>query len=98
MSVSGVAVINEPVVEAMPSMSRDKLFAGALGFLGLTVGVFWWLFSRAPGGQSAPGLAGLRWGYFALILLVIPVETVAAGLRMWIVSRTLQPGVRFGTC
>jgi hypothetical protein len=75
-----------------------KLTAGGLGFLALTISVFWWLFSRAPGGHAGPALADLRWGYLALILLVIPVETLAAGLRMWIVSRTLEPGVRFGTC
>jgi uncharacterized protein (TIRG00374 family) len=98
MSIVGTAVMNEPVVEAMPGMSRGKLVAGAFGFLALTVGVFSWLFSRASGGQAAPGLADLRWGYLVLILLVIPVETLAASLRGWIVSRTLQPGVRFGTC
>ena len=87
------------VTVTFPRLPWGKLIAGALAFLTLTVGVFWWLFSRVPGGHAAaPALADLRWGYLALILLVIPVETLAAGLRMWTVCRTLQPEVRFGTC
>ena len=99
MAGSEAAVMDETRAGAtLPRMPWGKLLAGGLGFLALTVGVFGWLFSRAPGDHAGPALADLRWGYFALILLVIPVETLAAGLRMWIVSRTLQPGVRFGTC
>ena len=96
---SEVALMDDVTVDAtLPRMPWGTLLAGALGFLALTVGVFWWLFSRVPGGHAAPALGDLRWGYFALILLVIPVETLAAGLRMWIVSRALQSGIRFGTC
>jgi glycosyltransferase 2 family protein len=99
MAESGVALMDEaPGEMARPQMPWGKVLAGGIGFLALTVGVFSWLFSRAPGGHAGPALADLRWGYLPLILLVIPVETLAAGLRMWIVSRTLQPGVRFGTC
>src|SRR5262249_1929430 len=91
--------LEEAGTEAIvPPMPWGKLLAGGIGFLALTVGVFWWLFSRVPGGDAGPALTDLRWGYFVLILLVVPVETLAAGLRMRIVSRVLHPGVRFGTC
>jgi glycosyltransferase 2 family protein len=87
------------VTTTFPRVPWGKLITGGLAFLTLTVGVFWWLFARVPGGHAAgPALADLRWGYLALILLVMPVETLAAGLRMWTVCRTLQPEVRFGTC
>jgi glycosyltransferase 2 family protein len=99
MGGSGVGLMGDVAVVTLPRMPWGKLVAGCLGFLMLTVGVFWWLFARVPGGHAAgPALADLRWGYLALILLVIPVETLAAGLRMWTVCRTLQPEVRFGTC
>src|SRR5262245_13557678 len=98
MAGSVAGVMDDAQVDATPRMPWGTLFAGGLGFLALTVGVFWWLFSRVPGPHAGPALADLHWGYFALILLVIPVETLAAGLRMWIVSRTLQPSIRFGTC
>jgi uncharacterized protein (TIRG00374 family) len=92
--------MDEAPIEATPSrMAWGKLLASGLGFLGLTVGVFWWLFAQVPGGSGVgPALADLRWGYLGLILLIIPIESLAAGLRMRIVCRTLQPDVRFGTC
>jgi hypothetical protein len=99
MAGSEVGLMDDaPVVTPVLRTPSRKLLGGGLGFFVLTVGVFWWLFARVPGGHAGPALADLRWGYLALILLVIPVETLAAGLRMRIVSRTLQPGVRFGTC
>jgi glycosyltransferase 2 family protein len=100
MTGSAVAVgMDEPdEVEAMPGMPRGKLLAGGLGFLVLTVGVFWWLFTRASSGHAAPGLADLRWGYFLLLLLVLPVESVTSAARIWLICRVLHPGVSFWTC
>jgi glycosyltransferase 2 family protein len=99
MAGSEAATMDETQAGAtLPWMPWGRLLAGGLGFLALTVGVFWWLFSRVPGDHSGPALVDLHWGYFALILLILPVETLAAALRMWIVSRTLEPGVQFGTC
>ena len=99
MAEGEVAVMdNAPVDMTSCRVPWAKLAAGGLGFLALTVGAFWWLFACAPGGQAGPALTDLHWGYLALMLLVIPVETLAAGLRMWIVSRTLEPRLRFGTC
>jgi uncharacterized protein (TIRG00374 family) len=62
------------------------------------VGVFWWLFTRVPGVYAAPVLADLHWGYFVLLLLVMPVETVTSAARIWLISRVLHPGVSFWTC
>jgi len=99
MTGSGVVVVDEPVpAVAMPSMPRGKLLAGGLGFLVLTGGVFWWLFTRAPGDHAAPLLADLRWGYFVLLLLVLPVESVTSSARIWLICRVLHPGVSFWTC
>jgi len=99
MARSGVAVVDEPGVEVtLPSMPRGKLLAGGVGFLALTAGVFWWLFTRVPGGHAAPGLADLRWGYFVLLLLVLPIESVTSAARIWLICRVLHPGVSFWTC
>jgi glycosyltransferase 2 family protein len=82
----------------MPGMPRGKLLAGGVGFLALTMGVFWWLFSRAPGGHALPALADLRWDYFVLLLLVLPVESVTSAVRIWLICRVLHPGVSLWTC
>jgi glycosyltransferase 2 family protein len=82
---------------AMPTMLRRQLVAGGLAFVVLTAGVFWWLFDRVPEGH-APALADLRWGYLPLLLLLLPVETVTAATRIWLILRVLHPGVSFGTC
>ena len=76
----------------------SKLVAGGVAFALLTVGIFWYQFHRMKAGAATPHLAELRWRYLVLILLLLPVETIAAGVRMWLVCRTLQPGVRLWTC
>jgi uncharacterized membrane protein YbhN (UPF0104 family) len=91
--------VERPAVEtAMPAMPQGKLLAGGAAFLALTLGVFWWLFTRVPGGHAGPGLADLRWGYFLLVLLVLPVESVTSAARIWLICRVLHPGVSFWTC
>jgi uncharacterized membrane protein YbhN (UPF0104 family) len=99
MTGMGIAVVAEPRAEpVLPEMPRGRLLAGGLGFLVLTVGVFLWLFARVPGGHAAPGLADLRWGYLALLVLVLPVESVTSAARIWLICRVLHPGVSFWTC
>ena len=68
-----------------------------MAFALLTAGIFS-QFQRIQAGDATPHWEGLRWGYLALILLFLPVETLAAGLRIWLVCRVLQPGVRLWTC
>jgi hypothetical protein len=76
----------------------SKLVAGGVAFVALTVGIFWYQFHRIQTGDAYPTWNRLRWGYLTLILLLLPVETLAAGLRIWLVSRVLQPGLRLWTC
>jgi uncharacterized membrane protein YbhN (UPF0104 family) len=92
------AVMNESPMEPRGSFPRVQLLAGALGFVGLTGGVFWWLFAKLPAGHAPPALATLRWEYLALLLLVLPLETVTSSARIWLICRVLHPGVSFGTC
>lgn len=75
---------------------RRPLVLGGAGFLLLSAGVFWWQFSGAEG--AAPRWDELRWPYLPLLLLCVPVETLACGLRIWVIARVLEPGVRLGTC
>jgi uncharacterized membrane protein YbhN (UPF0104 family) len=82
----------------MPTMSQGPLLWGALAFIALTGGVFWWLFARASGDHAGPALADLRWGYLVLLLLVLPVESVMSAARIWLICRVLHPGVSFWTC
>jgi uncharacterized protein (TIRG00374 family) len=99
MTGSGVAVVEGPRVRAtVPSMPWGQFLAGGLVFVALSIGVFWWLFARVPGNHPGPAFADLRWGYFVLLLLVLPVETVASSARIWLICRVLHPGVSFRTC
>ena len=76
----------------------NKLIAGGLVFILLTFLVFWYQFHLIHAGATTPRLNQFHWGYLILILFFLPIETFALGLRMWIVCRVLQPGVRFWTC
>ena len=75
-----------------------KLVCGGLIFIGLTVAIFWYQFSEIPAGSRSAISNQLQWGYFFWLLLFLPVETFAAGLRIWVVSRVLEPGVSLWTC
>jgi uncharacterized protein (TIRG00374 family) len=75
-----------------------RLVFGGLIFIGLTVGIFWYQFAQIPGGNR-PGIwSQLQWGYLFWLLLFLPIDTFAAGLRIWVICRVLQPGVSFWTC
>ena len=75
-----------------------RLVLGSLIFIGLTVGIFWYQFSEIPVGNRLPIWNQLQWGYLFWLLIFLPVETFVAGLRIWVISRALQPGVSFWTC
>lgn len=82
----------------LPGLDRTKLAMGSVAFLLLTVGIFWYQFRRIQIGDGGPGWNQLRWGYFLLLLLALPIETVTSGLRVWLLCRVLQPGVGLWTC
>jgi hypothetical protein len=79
-------------------MPRAQLLWGSILFVVLTTGVFWWLFAKASGGHAGPTLSDLRWVYFVLMLLVLPVESLASTARIWLICRVLHPGVSFWAC
>ena len=82
----------------IPAFGGTKLALGGLLFLGLTVGVLWWQFSRIPPDGAAPRWPEIRWGYLGLILLCLPVESIASALRIWVLCRALPPRVGLWTC
>jgi len=75
-----------------------KLVCGGLIFIGLTMGIFWYQFSEIPAGNRSPIWNQLQWRYLFWLLLFLPIDTFAAGLRIWVISRVLQPGVSLWTC
>ena len=75
-----------------------RLLCGGLMFIGLTVGIFWFQFSKIPAGSRPEVWGQLQWRYLLWLLLFLPVDTVAAGLRIWVIGRVLQPGVSLWTC
>ena len=75
-----------------------KYLLGGVTFLLLTVTVFWFQFTRIQAGDLGVAWDKLHWGYLFLLLLFLPVDTVACGIRIWVVCRLLQPGIGFWTC
>lgn len=100
-AMSDVATLTSTHCEPATSpigLGRAKLASGGAAFLLLTLAIFWYQFVRIQPGDAAPRWDHLRWGYLGLILLCLPIETFAAGLRTWVVYRTLQPSVRMWAC
>jgi uncharacterized protein (TIRG00374 family) len=75
-----------------------KFFCGGLLFIILTVGIFWYQFAGIPGGRRPEIWQRLGWNYLFWLLLFLPIDTLSAGLRIWVIGRVLQPGVSFWTC
>jgi uncharacterized protein (TIRG00374 family) len=75
-----------------------KLVYGGLFFVGLTVGILWYQFDKIPDGNRPQIWNQLQWHYLFWLLLFLPIDTFAAGLRIWVICRALQPGVSFWTC
>lgn len=77
---------------------RRNFVLGGTGFVLLTAVIFWWQFSGLDGDLPAPDWNDLRWSYLPLLLLCVPLETLACGFRIWVIARVLEPGVRLSTC
>ncbi len=76
----------------------NRLVCGGVIFIGLTIAIFWYQFAGIPNGQRAGLWNRLQWDYLFWLLLFLPVDTFAAGLRIWVICRVLQPGVTFWIC
>jgi len=82
-----------------PSPSRRlKLALGGVVFILLTASIFFYQFSRIEPSQETFTCRGLHFEYLWLMLLCLPFDTLASGLRIWLVCRVLQPGTEFWTC
>jgi len=75
-----------------------RLIWGGLIFIGLTAGIFWYQFAMIPDGSQSGIWSQLQWHYSFWLFLFLPIDTLAAGLRIWVIGRVLQPGVSFWTC
>ncbi len=77
---------------------RIKLALGSIVFVLLTAFIFLYQFSRIEHGERTFTWSGLRFEYLWLMLLCLPCDTLASGLRIWLVCHVLQPGTGFWTC
>jgi hypothetical protein len=73
-AVTGPGVVLTPSLPALPTMPRTRLLWGGLVFGALIAGVFWRLFASVAGAAAGPALGDLRWGYLALLLLLLGVS------------------------
>jgi uncharacterized protein (TIRG00374 family) len=77
---------------------RFKLALGGAVFILLTTSIFIYQFSRIDQGGETFNWRRLHFEYLWLMLLCLPFDTLASGLRMWLVCKVLQPGIGFWTC
>jgi uncharacterized protein (TIRG00374 family) len=99
MPATGVGPFGSVQRRARSSVGAHReLWLGGLGFLALTGGVFAYQLARIPADAIGPRGPDLRWGYLVLLGLALPVETVASALRIWLLSRVLEPRLGFWTC
>jgi uncharacterized protein (TIRG00374 family) len=77
---------------------RFKLALGGVVFILITASIFVYQFSRIEQGDGTFNWKSLHFEYLWLILLCLPFDTLASGLRIWLVCRVLQPGIGFWTC
>lgn len=75
-----------------------RLVLGAIGFTLLTIAVFSYQFWNVDAGAARPRWDDLRWGYLALLIVCLPIETVSCAVRAWITTRILDPRVSMWTC
>ena len=87
-----------PSEKVLNKLGIYRLICGGLMFIGLTLGIFWLQFSKIPAGSRPDVWSQLQWRYLLWLLLFLPVDTVAAGLRIWVIGRVLQPGVGLWAC
>jgi uncharacterized protein (TIRG00374 family) len=85
---------------AFGSTRRDrvKLALGSIVFILLTASIFLYQFSRIEHGDESFTWGRLRFEYLWLMLICLPFDTLASGLRIWLVCHVLQPGTGFWTC
>jgi uncharacterized protein (TIRG00374 family) len=85
---------------AFGSTRRDrvKLALGSIVFILLTASIVLYQFSRIEHGDESFTWGRLRFEYLWLMLICLPFDTLASGLRIWIVCHVLQPGTGFWTC
>ena len=97
---SAAGEVKAPVLpeKDIQKVGKKRLILGGLIFTGLTVGIFWYQFSEIPAGQRPSIWNQLQWRYLFWLVIFLPVETFAAGLRIWVIGRALQPGVSFWSC
>ena len=82
----------------LKKVNRAKLLAGSALFIILTVGIFWYQFHKIQPTDMIPRWDGLRWKYLLLMVVFLPIDAVACGLRMRVVCRVFSTGAGFWTC
>jgi len=92
------AEVTEPPGVAAAGFHRGRIALGGMLFLIFTVGVYWYQYRRIGAAGQIPRIERIRWGYLVPILLLVPMETLLAGIRMRMICRILQPEVSLRTC
>jgi uncharacterized protein (TIRG00374 family) len=85
-------------IASLNGVNRVKLLVGSLAFIILTVGIFWYQFDKIKPTDMIPRWDGLQWKYLLLMLICLPIDVLACGLRIRVVCRVFQAGAGFWTC
>ena len=75
-----------------------KLAMGGIFFLILSIGVFKYQFNKIQVDYALDLWKRFEWGYLFLMLLIVPLDTIAGSMRIWVISRVIQPSMTYWTC
>lgn len=84
--------------QALRQISWGRLGWGAGFFLVLTALTLWWVVRQNPDPWQAPDVGQLQWRFLLAMMLLIPIEPLAGGGRVWLISRVEGTPIPFLTC
>jgi uncharacterized protein (TIRG00374 family) len=75
-----------------------KLTMGGIFFLILSIGVFKYQFNKIQVDSPLCLWTRFEWRYLFLMFLVVPLDTLAGSIRLWVISRVVIPSMTCWTC
>jgi uncharacterized protein (TIRG00374 family) len=80
------------------SVNTMKLAMGSIFFLIFSIGVFQYQFEQIQVDHPFPLWKRFEWSYLVVLFFFLPLDTLAGSIRIWAISRIIQPGMTYYTC
>jgi uncharacterized protein (TIRG00374 family) len=80
------------------TVNTMKLATGGIFFLIFSIGVFQYQFEQIQVDHPFSLWKRFEWGYLVFLFFFLPLDTLAGSIRIWAISRIIQPGMTYYTC